>query len=683
MVRRAGIDPLSVGYVEFHGTGTIAGDPTEMRSVTNVFANGQPRNTDLLIGSVKSNVGHGEAAAGIMSFIKTMLVFQKKVVPPHIGVKTKLNPALPEDLDRKGIIIPLKATPWERSNDNKRLAMVNNFGAAGGNTAIILEEATPRPRIGDDTRPAHPITISAKTPFSLQENLKRLVDFIETRPDVSIADLSYTLSSRKMHYNYRVSVLASSLKEAAALLRPHIEIALEQLPISSKQAPVAFAFTGQGTFYNGIGAHLYRDSKPFREQLDRLDGIAQRQKFPSFLPIINSTCSTTDTLSVSIHLAIVCVEIALTRLWASLGVKPSVVIGHSLGEYAALNAAGVFSDSDTVFLVGTRATLLETKLTSHTHGMLSVRASHENVLKAADGISFEVACINGPEEIVVGSSVADLEDLAAVLGKVGYRTVKLNVPHAYHTSQMDILANDFVKLTSAVVCKPPRIPVISPLYSKVLTANIDVGYLAKATRETVDYVGGLSAAWASDVLTTSNIWIEIGHHPCCVSFITKTLSETRLAIPTLHRDQNNWTTLGKAVTTLYNAGLSIDWIEYSLPFEKALRLVDTPTYSWNSKNYWIQYSGDWNLTKGQALSDSIFTKAMTQTVKGFRTTSIHEIRSETYTPSIAKLVTESDMTDPELKEVIEGHAMNNYGVASSVSSRIFICLWHCSFSDTQ
>ena len=667
MVKRAGIDPLSVGYVEFHGTGTSAGDPTEMRSVTSVFANRQPRNTSLHIGTVKPNVGHGEAAAGIMSFIKTMLVFQKSIIPPHVGIQKGLNPALPKDLDKKGVVIPYTATPWEQSSDRKRLAMVNNFGAAGGNTAMIVEEATLRPRVGDDTRPTHPITISAKTPFSLQENLRRLVAFVETRPDVSIADLSYTLSARKMHYNYRVSVLASSLKEAATLLRPHIETALDQLPTSSEQAPMAFAFTGQGTFYIPIGAQLYRDSRSFRQQLDRLDGIAQRQKFPSFLPIINSTCNVKDLPTVSIHLAIVCVEIALTRLWALFGVKPSVVIGHSLGEYAALNAAGVFSDTDTIFLVGTRATLLETKCTPATHGMLSVRASHENVLKAADGISFDVACINGPEETVVGGAVADLEALATVLGKVGYRTIRLNVPHAYHTSQMEVLVDDFVELTHAVVCKPPRIPVISPLYSKVLTSDIDVGYLAKATRETVDYVGGLNAAWTSGVLSKSTIWIEIGHHPCCVSFIAKTLSDTRLACPTLHRDQDNWTTLGKALTALYNAGLTIDWTEYHLSFEQALRLVDTPTYAWNDKNYWIQYSGDWNLTKGEALSHPNSTKARTQTVKGFRTTSIHEIRSENYTESSAQLVAESDMTDPALKDVIEGHAMNNYGVASSVS----------------
>lgn len=673
MVKRAGIDPLSVGYVEFHGTGTGAGDPTEMRSVTSVFAPGQRRNTSLHIGSVKANVGHGEASAGIMSFIKTLLVFQKGQIPPHIGIKTGLNPSLPKDLDKRGVVIPLTATPWEASDGQKRLAMVNNFGAAGGNTAMILEEARPRPRVGKDSRPTHPIMVSAKTPFSLEQNLRRLVAFIEAHPDISIADLSYTLSARKMHYNYRVSILASSLEEVVTLLRKEIEAVVSQVPASLKQPAVAFAFTGQGTFYVGIGAQLYRDSRPFQRQLDQLDGIAQRQNFPSFLPIIKGTCIAKDVSTVSMHLAIVCVEIALTRLWSLFGITPSVVVGHSLGEYAALNAAGVFSDSDTIFLVGTRAVLLESKCTPATHGMLSIRASLDDIKKASGGAYFEVACINGPEETVVGGPVAELEALANVLKGAGYRTIKLDVPHAYHTSQMQTLVDDFISSTKAVVPKRPRIPVISPRCSEVLTSGIDVSYLAKATRETVDYVGCLHAARKSGVIPDSSVWVEIGHHPCCVSFIAKTLPGTLLTIPTLHRDQNNWATIGKALIGLYNAGASIDWSEYHSSFEQALRLVDTPNYAWNNKNYWIQYRGDWNLTKGQVLDGSNHsTNKVAQTVKGFRTTSIHEIRGENYFPTSAQILAESDMTDPALKDIIEGHAMNDYGVASSVSLPIYI-----------
>ena len=669
VVRRAGIDPLSVGYVEMHGTGTQAGDGMEMSSVTSVFAPSagshvRPRDSPLHIGSVKANVGHGEAAAGVMAFIKAMLVLQKGIIPPHVGIKTRLNPSLPGDLDQRNVNIPYTAASWGPSSEQTRLAMVNNFGAAGGNTSIIVEEAKPQPRTGEDPRPAQVITVSAKTALSLLENIKRLVDWVETQRDLSIADLSYTLSARKMHYNYRVSILATSRNEAVDLLRPHIETSLTQKPLSGKQSPVAFAFTGQGTFYTGIGAQLYRDSYLFRQQLGQLDSLARRQNFPSFLSIVAGTCRTDEVSTVSMHLAIVCAEIALARLWESLGVKPSLVIGHSLGEYAALSVAGVLSDGAAIFLVGTRATLLSSMCTSHTHGMVSVRTSVAEIVKAAGGVPFEVACINGPNETVVGGSLGDMEAFSAAMAKSGHRTVRLDVAHAYHTSQMDQLLDEFARQTRAVVCKKPKIPVISPRHAKVLTPSdvVDVSYLAAATRGTVNFAGALNAAWESSVVSNSTIWVEIGHHPTLCGFISRTLPSTRLACPSLHRDSDNWTTMAKALCALYSAGMDIDWNEYHRPFEPALRLLDTPTYAWNNKNYWIQYRGDWNLTKGRGSAPT-----PTLSVKGFQTSSIHRLVSEQYNGSKAILSAELSITDPSLREVVDGHAMNGFGVASSVS----------------
>ncbi|KAK8061049.1 ketoacyl-synt-domain-containing protein [Apiospora hydei] len=237
IVRRAGIDPLSVGYVEMHGTGTQAGDPTEMRSVTNVFAparHASHRPVPLHVGSVKANMGHGEAAAGIMAFVKAMLVFQNGTIPPHIGVKTGLNPALP-DLSKMGVVIPYEAANWSPSDSHKRLAMINNFGAAGGNTAMIIEEASPKPRLGEDTRGSHAITISAKTAQSLSWNIRNLVEYLESSPDVSLADVAYTLSARRRHFEYRKSVVVTSVADAAKQLRPHIETAISQTPCSVKR----------------------------------------------------------------------------------------------------------------------------------------------------------------------------------------------------------------------------------------------------------------------------------------------------------------------------------------------------------------------------------------------------------------------------------------------------------------
>ncbi|KAI0803760.1 thiolase-like protein [Xylaria sp. FL0064] len=531
IVRRAGIDPLAVGYVEMHGTGTQAGDTMEVSSVADVFAppmtgpRGKRRSAPLHIGTVKANMGHGGAAAGIMAFIKTIMVFQKNMIPPHVGIKIRLNPSLPQDLEKRGVVIPLKVTAWKPSNERKRLAMVNNFGAAGGNTSIIVEEATSRRRCGEDRRLLYVVTVSAKTAFSLRENIKRLTGYIASRHDVSLADVAYTMSARRNHYNYRVSALASSKAEATEHLQSHVEASLTLTPHTGRQSVVAFAFTGQGTFYIGIGKQLYQDSLLFPRHVNQLDSLARKQGFSSFLPVITGTCLIEDVSTVTMHLTIVCVEIALTRLWQSFGIQPSIVVGHSLGEYAALTIAGVLSDSAAVFLVGTRAALLDSTCTPNIHGLLSVRASVESIERAARDIPFEVACINGPNETVIGGSLADLETLSATLASAGHKTILLNVAHAYHTSQMDDILGVFEEKTRAIICKKPTTPIISPCHARVLTSDetIDVSYLASATRETVNFAGALIAAWESGIISNPTIWLEIGHHPACIGFVKRTL----------------------------------------------------------------------------------------------------------------------------------------------------------------
>lgn len=667
VTRRAGIDPLSVGYVEMHGTGTQAGDNMEVSSVTSVFApantgHGRKRSIPLHIGTVKSNMGHGEAAAGIMAFIKTMMVLKKQTIPPHIGIKTRFNPSLPQDLEQRGVVIPTEAKAWVPNGVHKRLAMINNFGAAGGNTTIIVEEAPIRPRLGEDVRPLYLIPVSAKTAFSLQENVRRLIKYLEERHDVPLCDVAYTMSARRNHYSYRISILAGSRAEAVELLRVQIEKCPTLTPHIGKQNSIAFAFTGQGIFYLGIGKQLYRDVPLFRRHVNQLDGLARRQKFPSFLPVLAEQCDVDEVSTTSMHLAIVCVEIALARLWQSYGVEPSVIIGHSLGEYAALAVAGVLSDSAVVFSVGTRAALLETLCTSKTHGMISVRASVESVEKVARGLPFEISCVNGPSETVIGGSLADLEAVTNALVVAGHKTIALNVAHAYHTSQMDAIVNAFKEETRAIVCKKPKIPIISPRYARPLTGDdpIDIPYLASATRETVNFAGALTAAWDSGLVSDSTIWLEIGHHPTCAQFVKRSLPLTKLACPSLRKDSDNWTTVTKALSELYDAGINIDWNEYHRPFERALRLADVPTYAWNYKSYWIQYRGDWNLTKGRDVTETA--------AADFHTSSVHQIINEEYVGCKAQLSAKTNITSPLLDGVVDGHAMNGYGVASSVSN---------------
>lgn len=669
IVRRAGINPLTVGYVEMHGTGTQAGDPTEMRSVTSVFAPSRHhdhRPVPLYVGSVKANAGHGEAAAGIMAFIKAMLVFQHGTIPPHIGIKTRLNPAL-TNLIKNGVVIPFEATDWGATSMQKRLAMVNNFGAAGGNTAMIIEEATPRPKTSKDTRQAHTITVSAKTAQSLSLNIRRLIEYIEASPDLVLADVAYTLSARRRHYEHRRSVVVTSLAEAVKELQPHIETALDRTPISLKPPPVAFAFAGQGTFYVGIGAPLYRYSPFFQRQLNQFDSLACRQKFPSFLPAINGTVARESLPISSVHLAIVCVEIALARLLFTFGIKPCAVFGHSLGEYAALAVAGVLSDSDIVFLVGKRAAILEYNCVPYTHGMVAVRASVADIARVVGDLPFEVACINSPNETVIGGTTEHLDILSACLATEGYRTTRLDIPHAYHTAQMDMVVNDITLQTKGVVYNSPSIPIISPRDSAVIEkgSKIDGSYLPTSLRKTVNFAGALKAASEAGVISKSTVWVDLGHHPVCSGFIKRTIADTRLACSTLHRDSDDWVSLTNTLAKLYEVGLNIDWNEFHRPFEQSLRLVDLPTYAFSNKNYWIQYRGDWNLTKGRILPE-----AAPAFITGFRTSSIHGLSSESHELLTAQISAESNIMDSSLKDVIEGHSMNGYGVASSVKSTI-------------
>lgn len=217
--------------------------------------------------------------------------------------------------------------------------------------------------------------------------------------------------------------------------------------------------------------------------------------------------------------------------------------------------------------------------------------------------------------------------------------------------------------------RPYTLAPSKPTSGRVLEAGdpVGIGYLTGSTRQTVDFSGALQNAWEAGVISTSTAWVEIGHHPTCSGFITRTLPSTRLACTSLHRDLKGWTTLAKALSALYEAGVDIDWNEYHSPFERALRLVDLPTYAWKNTNNWIDYRGEWNLTKGRELEI-----APSPTTHPHISSSIHRIISEHYNDSKAHVSAETSITDPSLQDVVDGHAMNGHGVASSVSTYLSV-----------
>ena len=672
----AGVDPLEVSYVEMHGTGTQAGDLVEITSVTDVFAPLTKRRSSkqpLYTGAVKANVGHGEAVAGVTALIKVLLVLQKSAIPPHVGIKTSINPGFPKDLDKRNLHIPYEKQPWPRVPGEKRIAVVNNFGAAGGNTTIAIEEGPVREIVEADPRSTHVVAVSAKSKVSLKGNLERYIAYLDANPDVSLSNLSYSTTARRYHYNYRVAIPTSDHTQLKKQLTSHLQSIDSHKPIpATGSPPVAFAFTGQGSSYKSMNLELFHNSPYFRSQILHLDSLAQGQGFPSFIPAIDGSYPKDHAHSpVITHLAITCIEIALAKYWGSLGVKPDVVIGHSLGEYAALHVAGVLSASDTIFLVGQRAKMLEIKCQSGSHKMMAVRASLAQIKKSAGNRSYEVACINGPKESVLSGTLEQMDTLSEPLQADGYKCFSLDVAFAFHSEQTDPILDDFEEIADiGALFQAPNLPIISPLLGKVIfnDKTLNANYLRRATRETVNFLSALEAAQKISTVDETTIWVEIGPHPVCMGFVKATFPSVNVTVPSLRRGEDNWMTIAQSLGALHCAGVEVSWNEFHRPFERGLCLLDLPTYCWNDKNYWIPYNGDWVLTKGNTFYDAEkgigAAKVANIPLSGLRTSTVQQVIEENFQGSAGKVIMQSDMMQPDFLAAAYGHKMNDCGVVT-------------------
>ncbi|KAK7989418.1 hypothetical protein PG989_009733 [Apiospora arundinis] len=666
----AGVDPHDVDYVEMHGTGTQAGDGTEMVSVTNVFAPAERhRSADrpLYLGAVKSNVGHGEAASGITALTKVLLMLKKNAIPPHIGIKGEINKTFPKDLGDRGVNIAFHKTPFQRRDGKPRRVFVNNFSAAGGNTGLLIEDGPKYPTAAADPRSVHVVTVTAKSKSAMIRNAENLVRFIEENPSIPICDVAYTTTARKIQHYWRMNVAASSSSDAAQAIKERLKSNF--VPVSPEQPKVAFMFTGQGSHYAGLGKELYAHYSVFRGAINEYDQLAQIHGFPSFLPLIDGSEPEVQKLSpVVVQLGLASFEMALAKLWASWGIQPGVVLGHSLGEYAALNVAGVLSASDAIFLVGARAQLLVEKCTAGTHAMLAVQGSREVVIEALGdrGATTNVACVNGPRETVLSGTSTEVAEIAEQLGAAGFKCTQLKVPFAFHSAQVEPILDDFENLARSVRFGFPKIPIISPLLGKLVDGEpINPKYLRDHAREAVNFLGGLVSAQKSGIIDEKTVWLEVGPHPVCANMVKAAFGATTIAVPTLRRNEPTYKTLSASLCTLHSAGLNLDWNEFHRDFDQSVRLADMPTYSFDYKNYWLQYTGDWCLTKNRGALTAPTTKAIEAPKPTLSTTTVQKVTKEEVKGDVAILETESEMTREDLRKVCSGHLVNGTALTPS------------------
>lgn len=658
----AGVDPLDIDYVEMHGTGTQAGDGTEMVSVTDVFAPAnrkRPADRPLFLGSVKANVGHGEAASGVTAIVKVLMMMQKNAIPPHVGIKGEINKGFPKDLSERNINIAFHTTPFKRRDGKPRRVFINNFSAAGGNTGLLLEDSPNVRPATQDPRSHHVITLTGKSKSAMIRNAERLVSWIKEHPDTPLSHVAYTTTARKIQHYWRMNVAVLDLAEAQKAITDRLKENFS--PVSPEQPKMAFLFTGQGSHYPGMGKELYAHCSVFRQSIDDFNQISQIHGFPSFLPLIDGSEQDMTKLSpLIVQLGMSCFEMALAKLWASWGIEPSIVLGHSLGEYAALNVAGVLSASDTIYLVGSRALLLMEKCTAFTHAMLAVQGTVATIKEALGDKAqpVTVACVNGPRETVLSGEVAKMTEISTQLTDVGFKCTQLKVPFAFHSAQVEPILDEFEALAQSVNFRTPKVPVISPLLGQMVVSEpINATYLRNHAREAVNFLGGLVHAQQTGAIDEKTVWLEVGPHPICANMVKAAFGVATIAVPTVRRSDTAYKTLSTSLCTLHSAGLNLDWNEFHRDFSESVRILDLPSYSFDEKNYWLQYTGDWCLTKNRAALAAAPARVETAKPK-LSTTSVQTVLSEEVKGDIVTIEIESNLSREDLRWAVTGHQVN-------------------------
>ncbi|KAI2469619.1 putative polyketide synthase [Annulohypoxylon bovei var. microspora] len=599
------IHPHQLTVVETHGTGTQAGDPNELESLRGALCNGRSPRNPLHFTSIKANIGHAEAASGAAALAKVVLMMRHGKIPPLVSLKN-LNPKI-QKLGVDGSVIDREVTPWQQPDGQSRLALINNFGAAGSNAAVILREyevpAPPRSTLTGDAQ-TYVLGLSGKSTKVLNKLREELIaDLTGTLStgSPSLADICYTMTARRQLYDHRISVTADSIEK---LIKSLGSAQPNHVPLAkAAEIRIAFVFSGQGSQYLGMGQQLMSIYPVFSKTIHQCDQILRRNGFPGCLEIIDPNMVANTNLEDStlqlqaFQSAIFALEVALAQLLISWNILPSLVVGHSLGEYAALVIAGVLDISSGALLVAHRAQLMATKCEIGKTSMLAVNigASDARMMIAGDSRfqQLAISCDNSRTDCVVGGPVTHLQAFKEHLKSAGgIKSKLLDVPLAYHTEAMDPILPELIKYANTVVLRKPSLPVISNVLGHIVPAGEDVftpEYFASHSRQTVAFQQGLDEYLADSTNAATTHWVEVGPHASLLPMIsTQTTTAQAGLVPCLRKGTSPSATLSQLLSHFYQKAAPVRWRQ-AFEFQDKPRLVNLPGLPFFQSEFVISY----------------------------------------------------------------------------------------------
>jgi acyl transferase domain-containing protein/acyl carrier protein len=578
--------PQHVDFVEAHGTGTALGDPIELAALGATLGRDRGEGERLVVGSIKSNMGHLEAAAGIAGLIKVILALQHGEIPPNLHFKT-LNPHVAAD--DVPVIIPTVRMPWPPA-PRARLAGVSSFGLSGTNAHVVVEEAPRAEPLapGLQSRPCV-LPLSARTESVLREIAGRMERYLQANPEGDLSDVSFTAGTGRSHFGHRLAVVASSGIEAretlAAYARGAVVTGLRVGRVASgARTKIAFLFTGQGSQYEGMGRRLYETNATFKSALDQCDDALRGTLPTPLLSVMYPEPGVPSMLTETMYSqpALFALEYALAQVWRSWGVEPALVAGHSVGEYVAACVAGAFDVADGLRLVAARGRLMQALPRGAMAAVFAAEDRVSDIIGAGGRLS--IAAVNGPEHVVISGTHAAVRAAVARLQAAGVRTHELTVSHAFHSALMEPMLDEFEREAARVRFTAPRINVVSDLDGRLVGVELTrAQYWRRHVREPVRFAAVMRTLMGQG----ASMFVELGPAPTLLGIGRQCLPDFSGAwLASLRPGRDDISQMLDALAGAYVGGVDIDWPAVHRD-DRPRRRISLPTYPFQREPFWL------------------------------------------------------------------------------------------------